>query len=73
MLGEEIDGEGDPPRVFAKGSTGPGCAFTRSIGDFYAEKIGVIATPELTTVQLHERMEVHTRTLLRDTLLHTVR
>ena len=44
-LGEEIDG-GDPPRVWHPTLQYPGCAFTRSIGDYEAKSLGVIAEPE---------------------------
>ena len=45
-LGEEVDESGDPPRVWESNMQRPGCAFTRSIGDHVAEKIGVFAEPE---------------------------
>eukprot|EP00937_MAST-01D_sp_MAST-1D-sp2_P004803 g4803.t1 len=50
-LGEDIDYEGDPPRVWAPkpdahGHRYPGCAFTRSLGDRVAEGLGVCARPE---------------------------
>ena len=45
-LGEEVDESGDPPRVWEQNMQRPGCAFTRSIGDHVAEKIGVFAEPE---------------------------
>ena len=46
-LGEEVDDDGDPPRIWAPHTQGPGCAFTRSIGDAVGERIGVIPSPEL--------------------------
>ena len=46
--GNEI-GEGDPPRVWDRSLQMPGCAFTRSIGDSFAESIGVFAEPEILT------------------------
>ena len=46
-LGEEVDESGDPPRVWEQNMQRPGCAFTRSIGDHVAEKIGVFAEPEV--------------------------
>jgi serine/threonine protein phosphatase PrpC/CRP-like cAMP-binding protein len=52
-LGEEIDDEGDPPRLFRKEERYPGVAFTRSFGDFVADQIGVFATPEQSTVDIH--------------------
>ena len=54
-LGSETDSSGDPPRIWKSGSQVagapqlPGAAFTRSIGDSIAEKIGVIAEPEIST------------------------
>jgi len=47
--GDGIDESGDPPRVWDNSLEKPGCAFTRSIGDAVAEKIGVYAEPELLT------------------------
>ena len=46
-LGEELDDDGDPPRVWNQDLEYPGTAFTRSIGDSLAETLGVIATPEI--------------------------
>ena len=46
-LGEELDDDGDPPRVWNQDLEYPGTAFTRSIGDSFAETLGVIATPEI--------------------------
>ncbi|KAF8387973.1 hypothetical protein HHK36_026639 [Tetracentron sinense] len=48
---EESDG-GDPPRLWVQNGMYPGTAFTRSVGDCTAEKIGVIAVPEVSMVQL---------------------
>ncbi|KAK6913847.1 PPM-type phosphatase-like domain [Dillenia turbinata] len=48
---EETEG-GDPPRIWVQNGMYPGTAFTRSVGDSTAEKIGVIAVPEVLTVQL---------------------
>ncbi|KAI3859030.1 hypothetical protein MKW92_033701 [Papaver armeniacum] len=48
---EESDG-GDPPRLWVQDGMYPGTAFTRSLGDSFAEKIGVIAVPEVKVVQL---------------------
>lgn len=50
--GEEIDEVGDPPRVWDGTLERPGCAFTRSIGDAIAEKVGVHAEPEIMTWKL---------------------
>ena len=46
-LGEDLDEDGDPPRVWAPDGDYPGTAFTRSIGDSLAEDLGVYAEPEL--------------------------
>ncbi|KAG6431135.1 hypothetical protein SASPL_109210 [Salvia splendens] len=48
---EETDGN-DPPRLWVQNGMYPGTAFTRSVGDNMAEKIGVIADPEVATLQL---------------------
>jgi serine/threonine protein phosphatase PrpC len=37
----------DPPRVWDKALTRPGCCFTRSLGDSFAKTLGVIAEPEV--------------------------
>lgn len=47
-LGDEIDEGGDPPRIWSPLGDYPGTAFTRSIGDFFAESLGVVAEPEFT-------------------------
>ena len=49
---ESIEAADDPPRVFKKGATFPGCAFTRSLGDATGKKLGVCARPELLTYKL---------------------
>lgn len=46
-LGDEIDAEGDPPRIWLPDRFEPGCAFSRSLGDFTAETVGCVATPEI--------------------------
>eukprot|EP00522_Entomoneis_paludosa_P019039 CAMPEP_0172446834 /NCGR_PEP_ID=MMETSP1065-20121228/6320_1 /TAXON_ID=265537 /ORGANISM="Amphiprora paludosa, Strain CCMP125" /LENGTH=797 /DNA_ID=CAMNT_0013198023 /DNA_START=338 /DNA_END=2731 /DNA_ORIENTATION=- len=51
-LGEELDEEGDPPRVWAPNGDYPGTAFTRSIGDAMAEELGVFAEPEMLSREL---------------------
>ena len=51
-LGEEIDDEGDPPRVWVQDGAYPGVAFTRSLGDQIAESVGCHAEPELKSQQL---------------------
>lgn len=48
---EETEG-GDPPRLWVPNGMYPGTAFTRSVGDNTAEKIGVTAVPEVSIVQL---------------------
>ncbi|XP_057546371.1 probable protein phosphatase 2C 35 [Amaranthus tricolor] len=48
---EETDGS-DPPRLWVQNGMYPGTAFTRSVGDSTAEKIGVIAAPEVSVVPL---------------------
>lgn len=48
---EESDG-GDPPRLWVQNGMYPGTAFTRSVGDSTAERIGVVADPEVSKVQL---------------------
>jgi len=52
VLGEECDLHGDPPRLWLEGKDYPGTAFTRSLGDYLAEDIGVTAEPEILTRQL---------------------
>ena len=51
-LGNEIDEGGDPPRIWSPQGDYPGTAFTRSIGDFFAEGLGVVAEPEFTVLDL---------------------
>ena len=58
QLGEEIDEEGDPPRVFDPKGNWPGCAFSRSIGDGVGTRLGVIPDPEVHTVDLTARDKV---------------
>lgn len=48
---EESEG-GDPPRLWVQNGMYPGTAFTRSVGDFTAESIGVTAEPEVSMVHL---------------------
>ena len=48
-LGEELDEGGDPPRVWSPNGDYPGTAFTRSLGDYMAEELGVFAEPEMLT------------------------
>ena len=42
----------DPPRVWASDGKYPGTAFTRSLGDSVAERLGVNAEPELLTMAI---------------------
>ena len=39
----------DPPRIWSPHGEYPGTAFTRSLGDSYAEELGVFAEPEMIT------------------------
>eukprot|EP00804_Cyclotella_cryptica_P007509 CCRYP_010613-RA/>CCRYP_010613-RA protein AED:0.45 eAED:0.45 QI:0/-1/0/1/-1/1/1/0/404 len=59
-IGEGDEDVEDPPRVWATDGKYPGTAFTRSIGDSVAEKLGVIAEPELLTMAVspNERLLV---------------
>ncbi|GKU85618.1 hypothetical protein SLEP1_g260 [Rubroshorea leprosula] len=50
--GDEESQGGDPPRLWVQNGMYPGTAFTRSVGDSTAEKIGVVADPEVSTVQV---------------------
>ncbi|XVE65714.1 hypothetical protein DITRI_Ditri08aG0021700 [Diplodiscus trichospermus] len=50
--GDEESQGGDPPRLWVPNGMYPGTAFTRSVGDSTAEKIGVIAVPEISFVRL---------------------
>mmetsp|Transcript_42463 Transcript_42463/g.127296 ORF Transcript_42463/g.127296 Transcript_42463/m.127296 type:complete len:1094 (-) Transcript_42463:580-3861(-) len=51
---DEDENDGDPPRLWAPNASYPGAAFTRSIGDATAERIGVFAEPEVVTKTLHK-------------------
>lgn len=53
-LNDQVDEDGDPPRIWSPYGAFPGTAFTRSIGDEIAETLGVIAMPEITSLQLTE-------------------
>mmetsp|Transcript_10321 Transcript_10321/g.19803 ORF Transcript_10321/g.19803 Transcript_10321/m.19803 type:complete len:438 (+) Transcript_10321:85-1398(+) len=44
--------EEDPPRVWAQNGNYPGTAFTRSLGDNVAEKLGVNAVPEILSLKI---------------------
>ncbi|KAK4759203.1 hypothetical protein SAY87_022334 [Trapa incisa] len=50
--GDEESQGNDPPRLWVQNGMYPGTAFTRSIGDSIAEKIGVVADPEVSVVHL---------------------
>ena len=50
--GDEESQGGDPPRLWVQNGMYPGTAFTRSVGDSTAEKIGVISVPEVSMVRL---------------------
>lgn len=52
IWGDEESEGGDPPRLWVQDGMYPGTAFTRSVGDSTAEKIGVVAVPEVYKVQL---------------------
>lgn len=58
VLGEDIDVQGDPPRVWKKDRDYPGTAFTRAIGDSVADDLGVFAEPEMLTAELSRDDEI---------------
>lgn len=53
--GDEESAGSDPPRLWMQNAMYPGTAFTRSVGDSLAEKIGVVAVPEVSVVQLMDK------------------
>jgi hypothetical protein len=53
---EDPDVSADPPRIWVKGETYPGCSYTRSLGDAAAKKSGVLARPEVTN---HSILRMH--------------
>ncbi|XP_071698008.1 probable protein phosphatase 2C 35 isoform X2 [Rutidosis leptorrhynchoides] len=53
--GDEETAGSDPPRLWMQNGMYPGTAFTRSVGDSIAEKIGVVAVPEVSVVQLTDK------------------
>ena len=55
---DEGEDEEDPPRVWAQNGRSPGTAFTRSLGDAVAEKLGVHAEPELLTLKLSDKEKI---------------
>ncbi|KAG5240982.1 protein phosphatase [Salix suchowensis] len=52
VWGDEESQGGDPPRLWVQNGMYPGTAFSRSVGDSTAEKIGVISVPEVSMVRL---------------------
>jgi serine/threonine protein phosphatase PrpC/serine/threonine protein kinase len=56
-FGTEEEDDGDPPRLWCQEGAYPGTAFTRSIGDQVAERIGVYAEPELLRRELSKEDE----------------
>jgi len=57
-LGEDIDEEGDPPRVWCQDHDYPGTAFSRSLGDTAGEHVGVSAEPEILTKRVTKGDEI---------------
>lgn len=57
-FGTEEDDDGDPPRLWCQEGAYPGTAFTRSLGDQIAERIGVFAEPELLRRDLSKEDEL---------------
>lgn len=51
----EMEDDGDPPRLWLPNAMFPGTAFTRSIGDSVAERIGVVAVPEICLKRISSR------------------
>lgn len=49
-LNDQVDEDGDPPRIWSPYGAFPGTAFTRSLGDEIAETLGVIGVPEITSL-----------------------
>ena len=56
QIGENPDEDHDPPRVWHKTEPHPGAAFTRSLGDAEAEKLGVFAEPEIHVQELEQKV-----------------
>jgi serine/threonine protein phosphatase PrpC len=52
VWGNEESHGADPPRLWVQNGMYPGTAFSRSVGDSTAEKIGVISVPEVSMVRL---------------------
>jgi len=57
-IGDDGSDTEDPPRVWAASGKYPGTAFTRSIGDSIAEKLGVYGEPEMLTLKLSNQEKV---------------
>lgn len=55
---EYYEEDEDPPRVWHPTMDYPGTAFTRSLGDALAEELGVIAEPEMVTMELEDGDEI---------------
>jgi serine/threonine protein phosphatase PrpC len=60
ILGEsdDVDIQGDPPRVWLQSQNIPGTSFTRSLGDKTAKSIGVCAKPEFFSKDIEPEDEV---------------
>lgn len=54
---DDSDSE-DPPRVWAQNGKYPGTAFSRSIGDSVAKKLGVSAEPEMLSLKVSSKEKV---------------
>mmetsp|Transcript_29397 Transcript_29397/g.56444 ORF Transcript_29397/g.56444 Transcript_29397/m.56444 type:complete len:390 (-) Transcript_29397:387-1556(-) len=50
---DDPDVSADPPRVWIKGQTFPGCSYTRSLGDAVAKQTGILSTPEVFSHRLN--------------------
>jgi serine/threonine protein phosphatase PrpC len=55
---DDFNENDDPPRVWHPTMDYPGTAFTRSLGDALAKELGVIAEPEMVTMDLDEGDEI---------------
>jgi serine/threonine protein phosphatase PrpC len=55
---QEYEEDEDPPRVWHPTMDYPGTAFTRSLGDALAKELGVIADPEMVTMELEQGDEI---------------
>eukprot|EP00924_Labyrinthula_sp_SR-Ha-C_P007951 maker-scaffold_41-snap-gene-1.33-mRNA-1 protein AED:0.27 eAED:0.27 QI:0/0/0/0.2/1/1/5/0/1230 len=52
---DDLNSSIDPPRLWGPQPGSPGVAFTRSLGDEFVEKIGCVATPEISIISLPRR------------------